>query len=115
MNFSIGQWEVSVPDNLITRNDTKETVKLEPKVMEVLVYMTEHQGQVISLDELIEKVWQGRIVGDHAIYRIINQLRKALNPEDKNAYIKTIPKKGYKFIVEVSQTEKTLLENVFCC
>lgn len=103
MKFSVGQWLVSVQENLITRKGTNETVKLEPRVMDVLVYMTSHPGKVISRDELIEHVWKGRIVGDHAIYRIINQLRKSLNPDDKDAYVKTVPKKGYQFVVEVER------------
>jgi len=101
MKFVIGQWLVDPSENIITNTETEQTIKLEPRSMEVLHYFIQKPNQVISLKELIEHVWAGRIVGDHAVYRVINQIRKVLDDGNRNSYINTLPKKGYKFIAKV--------------
>jgi len=101
MKLVVGKWLVDPSENKVIHTVTDQTVKLEPRAMEVLHYFTQKPNQVISRDELIEHVWGGRIVGDHAIYRVINQIRKALDPNNKDAYLTTIAKKGYKLIHEV--------------
>ncbi|MEQ9023202.1 MAG: transcriptional regulator, partial [Pseudomonadales bacterium] len=77
--------------------------KLEPRTMDVLVYLVEHRDRVVSSEELLEKLWPGRIVEESTIHRRINQLRKAL--EDSAAesrYIKTVVKRGYQSVAELS-------------
>lgn len=108
MKQVVGKWFIRPSENRITHIDTDESVKLEPRAMEVLSYFVKNPGRVISRDELIEQVWGGRIVGDHAIYRVINQIRKALDPNDKDAYLTTIAKKGYK----LNQTVEAYVENL---
>jgi len=103
MKLVIGQWLVDSSENLITNTQTEKVSKLEPRAMAVLHYFAKNPGKVISLNELIEQVWEGRVVGDHAIYRVINQIRKALDPDNKNTYLTTIAKKGYKLIQPVKE------------
>ncbi|GHA10443.1 hypothetical protein GCM10008090_20060 [Arenicella chitinivorans] len=74
---------------------------MEPLAMAVLVHFAENPNKVVSLEELIQHVWKGRIVGDHAIYRVINQIRKILGEDQNNAYITTIRKKGYQLVQPV--------------
>ncbi|WP_185969321.1 winged helix-turn-helix domain-containing protein [Aliiglaciecola sp. M165] len=88
-------------DNWIFKPDTgalisgeKET-SLEPKVARLLEYLILNQNRVITREELIEKVWENRIVSSDPINRCISIIRQTLNPEDKSAYIETVPKKGY--------------------
>ena len=99
----------------IINTETDQVIKLEPRAMAVLNYLAQKPGQVISRDELIENIWKGRVVSDHAIYRVINQIRKAFDVNDKNAYLVTLPKKGYKLIQPVSKfitQEKQNLETI---
>lgn len=96
----VGDWVVFPSNNKLRFNDTDYFI--EPLAMEVLVYFASHQDEVISRDELIESVWHGRVVGDHAVYRIINKLRKILAIDETTEYIKTIRKKGYQLVCEVS-------------
>ncbi len=73
---------------------------LEPKPSALLAFFIANQGKDISRDELIKHVWQGHIVSDGAINRVVAQLRKALNDTDKiKRFIVTVPKVGYRFIV----------------
>lgn len=71
--------------------------QLEPKTMEVLIYLAERPGEVVSGDELIEAVWGGRPMGDNPVYKSIAKLRRALDDgSDEASLILTIPKRGYK-------------------
>jgi TolB-like protein/DNA-binding winged helix-turn-helix (wHTH) protein len=85
---------------LLTLGD--ETVRLEPKTMEVLVYFASRPSEVITRDELERDVWRGAIVGYDAITNTVIKLRKALQDSAKQPrYIATIPKKGYKLIAAI--------------
>lgn len=61
----------------------------------MLAYLLANQERVVGRDELIEHVWFNRIVSDDPINRSISILRSALTPDDRQAFIKTVPRKGY--------------------
>ncbi|RBP51212.1 winged helix-turn-helix domain-containing protein [Arenicella xantha] len=110
MNVTIGAWHVTPDQNKLSL-DAKDYF-VEPLAMAVLVYFAQNPNKVISLDELVESVWKGRVVGDHAIYRIINQIRKILSADENASYITTIRKKGYQLNqsvtwIEPNQTKET--------
>ena len=89
-----------------------QAVKLESIASQVLHYLCVNQNEIVSRDELIEHVWQGQLVTDNAVNRVIARLRKALNDDAKNSqYIATVPKKGYRLIASAvsleSQAEMT--------
>ena len=82
------------------------TLRLEPRVMDLLVYLAAAPGQVVSRDAIIKDVWRGTMVTDDVISRSIYLIRKALSdPGDEGSQriIQTIPKRGYRLIVEVAQ------------
>jgi len=109
-SFFIDDWLVSPAEGTLSRQG--ETVRLEPKVMEVLVYFAAHPNEVISRDELERDVWHGALVGYDAVTATIIKLRKALKDEAKQPrFIVTIPKKGYKLVATVQpSTESTAKE-----
>ena len=81
-------------------------VKLAPKVFQTLVLFAENQGRIISKDELFEKLWANTFVEDNALSFNISQLRKALAQYDnETVFIETIPKRGFRFNVEVTEIE----------
>jgi TolB-like protein/DNA-binding winged helix-turn-helix (wHTH) protein/Flp pilus assembly protein TadD len=99
--FMIDGWRVSPPEGVLTRGD--ETAHLEPKAMEVLVYLASHPGEVITREELERNVWHGAVVGYDAVTNTIIKLRKALQDSARQPhYIATIPKKGYQLIASVT-------------
>ncbi|WDE12170.1 winged helix-turn-helix domain-containing protein [Thalassomonas haliotis] len=78
-------------------------VILEPKVLAVLLYLYQHHDTYISMDELHENVWQGRVVSDAAVRRTISKLRLLFKDDHKvPRYVKSLPKRGYKLICPVS-------------
>ncbi len=98
--MQVGEWIVDAGLNALQRSDVE--VRLEPKVMEVLLYLAAHPGQVVSRDALMAAVWPGVIVGEDALTQAVIKLRKALGDDPKQpSYILTIPKRGYKLLAIV--------------
>jgi TolB-like protein/DNA-binding winged helix-turn-helix (wHTH) protein/tetratricopeptide (TPR) repeat protein len=98
--FRILDWRVSPTEGLLVRGT--EVVHLEPKTMEVLVYLASRAGQVVTRDELESDVWRGAVIGYDAITGSIIKLRKALQDDARNPrFIATIPKRGYQLIAPV--------------
>lgn len=76
-------------------------VAIEPQVFTLIAYLAKHPGQVLSRDDLIEAVWDGRIVSDSAIASRINTARKILGDDGSaQKIIRTIPKRGFRFEIE---------------
>ncbi len=98
--FSLGPWEV-LPDRGLLR-DGKKREHLEPLVMRVLVALAAQQGEVLSKDELIEIVWDGRALSDEPLNRCISILRRKLGDDSRNpTYIQNIPRLGYRLMMPV--------------
>lgn len=90
-------------DQTLTLTREGKKTPLEPMVSEVLRFFCQNPKMLVSRDELIEHVWQGRIVTDNAVNRVITKLRKALNDDPRHpAFIVTYPKKGYQFIANIN-------------
>ena len=96
----IGDWTLDCSLNRIS--GANGTVVLTPLAARVLEYLAEHPGEVLSADELIEKLWQRRMVGDSPVYRLIADLRQALQDDAKRPrYIETVRKRGYRLLAPV--------------
>lgn len=93
----IGEWEVEPRRNLISRAGS--SVRLEPKVVELLVALARRPGEVVGREELLQSVWPGVVVGDDTLTQAINKLRKSLGDDVHTPkYIETISKRGYRLI-----------------
>ena len=68
---------------------------LEPRVARLLEYLVAHPGELLSHDQIVDAVWDGRIVSDEAVRRAVFNLRRALAAGGAGDYIRTIHKKGY--------------------
>jgi DNA-binding winged helix-turn-helix (wHTH) protein/TolB-like protein len=100
MRLQIGDWTVEPALNQLSA--AGKTVRIEPKAMEVLVYLADRPGQVVSREALLSAVWSGVVVGDDSLTQVIIKLRKALGDAPENpAYIQTISKRGYRLIAPV--------------
>lgn len=110
--FRIAGCEVDPAANLIERNG--ETVPLEPKVMGLLVYLAERAGEVVSREELEERIWAGTVVGYDSLTRSIAKLRRAFDDDShRPRVIETIPKTGYRLIAHVERLKasRSLADN----
>lgn len=96
----IGGWQVDVRALSLKRE--KQTVRLEPRAMDVLVCLASVAPEVVTQDELMDRVWGQVIVGPNALTRIIAQLRKALGDDARQPkYIETISRTGYRLVADV--------------
>ena len=72
---------------------------IEPQVFALLVLLVENRERLVSKDEIVEKVWDGRIISDAAIASRIKSARKALGDDGKNQrFIKTLHGQGVRFV-----------------
>jgi TolB-like protein/DNA-binding winged helix-turn-helix (wHTH) protein/tetratricopeptide (TPR) repeat protein len=98
--FQIASWLVQPSLNAVSLNGT--TVHLEPKVMEVLVFLAAHPGETIPKEKLIQAVWPGTFVTDDVLTRSIFELRRVFGDDAKESHvIQTIPKRGYRLVAPV--------------
>lgn len=96
--FRLGAVEVHPATRQILLNGHSET--LEPRIMQVLVAFAQADGSILGHEELIDRCWDGRIVGDNAIHRAISKLRDlGLNFAGGTFAIETITKVGYRMNV----------------
>jgi TolB-like protein len=78
-------------------------VAVEPQVFDLLVHLIRNRGRVVSKDDLLECVWQGRIVSDSALANRINAARTAVGDSGTGQkIIRTLPRKGFRFVGEVA-------------
>jgi DNA-binding winged helix-turn-helix (wHTH) protein/Tol biopolymer transport system component len=102
--IQIGDCTVLPALNVLERDGA--SVKLEPRAMDLLVYLANARDRVVPPDELLREVWQGRVFDDGIVYKKINQLRKALGDDSQDArFIETIPKRGYRLVAAVIVAE----------
>src|SRR5437879_1202869 len=78
----------------------QKEIKLRPKSFEVLKYLIENNGRLISKDELIHAVWVEAAVTDDSLVQCLKDIRHALSDE-KQQIIKTVHGRGYIFDTEV--------------
>ncbi|GLQ51985.1 FlgO family outer membrane protein [Dyella flava] len=104
----IGDWIVSPMAGHMTRGD--ETVRLEARTMRLLLCLAENAGQVVSIDDLLNQVWQGVVVTPDSVYQAVTSLRRLLGDDPKQpVYIATVPRRGYRMVAKVSHGDEHAL------
>jgi len=104
--FRIADRVVDPSLNRVTTADGS-TVQVEPKVMSVLVVLSERPGEVVTRDELLSRVWNGVFVTDDAVHRTIRELRRLFDDDaEAPRVIETIRKRGYRLIAPVEAAAK---------
>lgn len=108
MIFHFSSFMLNEKNCTLTKNH--QPIEIEPKIFSLLCFFCRNAQRAISRDELIEKVWQGRIVSNAAINRAVGELRKAIELDVKDPqYIVTISKVGYQFNALIEQQESPAL------
>jgi adenylate cyclase len=82
-------------------------VPVEPQVFDLLEFLIRNRERVVSRDDLVASVWQGRIVSESALSTRINALRAAIGDSgEAQRLIKTLPRKGIRFVGVVREQQK---------
>lgn len=109
--FRVGCWTVEPHLGVITGPDGVAR-HLEPKVMDVLVYLASSAGEPVLRDAVLADVWGDRAVSDEPLTRVIGELRRALNDDARRpTYIETIPKRGYRLVSDVCRLDGSPFES----
>jgi pimeloyl-ACP methyl ester carboxylesterase/DNA-binding winged helix-turn-helix (wHTH) protein len=94
--YSFGAFRVDAQERLLFKGDRE--ISLTPKVFDTLLALIENSSHVLTKKELMQKVWPDSFVEENNLAQNISLLRKALG----ESVIKTIPKRGYRFVADVS-------------
>jgi adenylate cyclase len=109
IDFRVGNWLVQPDRGRLVAEGREEL--LEPKTMAVLVHLARHAGEVVSAEALIEAIWNNRPLGENPVYKCVNRLRKVFGDDPQYPiYIETIPRKGYRLAVPVTEGESDVHE-----
>ena len=82
-------------------------VDLTPKLLDLLLHLVDHAGTLVTKEELLDALWPGANVTDNALAQAVSELRQALGDDAGTPeYIKTIARRGYRFIARVDAVEE---------
>lgn len=108
--FRVGEFLIESELNRITASE--QSSRVEPKVMQVLLCLVDHAGEVVTKEQLIRTVWADTFVTDDVLTRSISELRKAFQDHSKEPhYIQTIPRSGYRLIAKIEK-DLTVINSV---
>ena len=96
----IGDWRVDPASGQISKDG--ETARLEVRTLRLLLCLAERQGEVVSIDDLLNQAWAGVIVSPDSVYQAVTSLRRQLGDDSKQpTYIEPVPRLGYRMVATV--------------
>lgn len=103
--YRFGDYLLDCSRDGLSRNGEK--LHLEPQVLLLLCYLVEHRHRVVSKGELIEMIWQGRVISDAALNTCIRSVRRALGDSSGSQhYLKTYPKRGFRLLARLTRVAR---------
>src|SRR5215469_4809190 len=98
--FQFGEFQIDVAARTLRRED--EAVALNRRAFDVLLYLIQNPGKILTRDELLKNVWPDSFVDENRLAQSISALRRALGEKPgENSYIVTLPGRGYQFVLPV--------------
>jgi TolB-like protein/DNA-binding winged helix-turn-helix (wHTH) protein/Tfp pilus assembly protein PilF len=98
--IQIGAWRVDPALDELSKDG--QTIKLEPKMMQLLLCLAAHAGQVVSVEQLLDEVWKDVVVTPDSVYHAVAALRRVLGDDRKDpSYIANVMRRGYRLIAPV--------------
>jgi len=100
--YRFGDFSLDANQKVLLREG--KPVLLAPKVLETLLILVQNGGRIIEKEDLMTRLWPDTYVEESNLTYTIVQLRKTLGDDARHPrYVETIPKRGYRFIVEVEE------------
>ncbi len=95
--YIVNHWSIDMTSGFITHQITQEQKRLGEYQLKLVSALLEHTGEILSREQLTQRVWQHRIIGNNSLPNAIHTLRAALGDKNKQQrIIQTIPKMGYR-------------------
>ena len=100
MQYRFAEFEIDLSQQELRRLGA--SVHIEPQVFDLIVHLVRNHDRIVSKDELIETIWNGRIISEAALSSRINGARRALGDNGTDqAFIRTLHKRGFRFVGDV--------------
>src|SRR5215813_15635011 len=97
----IGGWRVDPELDELSREG--QTIRVEPRTMQLLLYLAAHAGRVVDVKQLLDEVWSNVVVTQGSVYQAVAQLRQILGDDSEHpSYIENLPRRGYRLIAPVA-------------
>jgi TolB-like protein len=104
MKYRFGSCELDTDRHELRLDDTLQSI--EPQVFSLLELLIENRDRVVSKEDLMDAVWQGRIVSDAALSSRVSAARQAVGDNgQRQAVIRTVPRLGFRFVAEVESVD----------
>src|SRR5262249_42969169 len=95
---------ISIDRRRMTVTKGGAAVDLEPKALDVLMFLIDHRDRLVTKEELLDTVWKDTFVTPNVLTRAVAQVRKALGDDaDEPRIIETASKRGYRFIATLQE------------
>ena len=102
LDFRFADFEIDVARHELRRAGA--VVHIEPQVFDLIVLLVKNRERIVSKDELIEAIWQGRIISEAALSSRISAARRALGDSGNDqSLIRTLHKRGSRFVGDVEE------------
>jgi len=106
-HYEFGEFHVDTNKRLLLRNG--DSVAVTPKVFDTLLYLLQHQGEIVEKSDLMRVIWPDTAVEENNLSQNISTLRRILGENrGANLYIATVPGKGYRFTAAVEAVRGSL-------
>ena len=100
VQYRFAEFEIDLSQQELRR--LGESVHIEPQVFDLIVHLVRNHDRIVSKDELIETIWNGRIISEAALSSRINGARRALGDNGTDQFfIRTLHKRGFRFVGDV--------------
>jgi len=100
--YQLGEFLLEPDEHRLTRGD--QTVSLRPKAYDVLLFLVENHGHLVTKEDLFSNVWPDAFVSEGTLRHNVWEVREALADHNRNGpWVETIPKVGYKFVGQVEE------------
>ena len=107
--YEFGPFRLEPAEHSLLREE--RPISIAPKAFELLVFLVQNQGRLVTKDQIMEAIWSGCFVEEANLTVCISAVRKALGEKDGELrYIETIPKKGYRFCAPVREIGVSIAE-----
>ena len=103
--YAIGPFELDAARSVLTL--AGEPLALGPRVVETLTALVERPGEVVTKDELLDRVWAGEDVNESNVAQSVYTLRKMLREHGLGDAIATVPRRGYRFTAPVELARRS--------
>src|SRR4051794_29086030 len=109
MQYQFTEFEIDLSQQELRR--LGEAVHIEPQVFDLIVHLVRNRDRIVSKDELIETIWNGRIISEAALSSRINGARRALGDNGNDqALIRTLHKRGFRFVGDVQAIDAPITD-----